>query len=205
MPWDLGDVVRIEDVQNRGAETFRNVYFYEITSLTGTVTGQEILTTFQNVVVVPVVDVQQEQTVHSLLKIDNVTDGLSFAELPLTSVEGNLTGAPVPTFVAMSFKLLRGSKLTRNGFKRIYGPDEQNVTGNNLENSFFTGPLYQAVLNALEANLPVSGSSGSATLTPVIASRPTPSRPSYLTQPVIGVEGEKALTSQVSRKAGVGE
>lgn len=205
MPYIAGDILRIEDVQLALGQTIRNVYFYEITETTGVVEAEDILLAFSVDVLRDVCGIQSTSIEHTSLKVDNVTDELSFGEIALETLVGEQPGAIMPTYVAFSFKLLRSSKLTRNGFKRIAGVPEDQVGGNFVEVPFRTSTEMTDVIAALQADIPFSTPEGSGSMRPVIASRPTPTRDFYVTQPVVGVELQAAITSQVSRKAGVGE
>lgn len=205
MPYILGDLLRFEDVQTMVSVTIRNAYFYEISELTGTVVESEILQAFVDGIIAPVTGIQHTSLEHTLAKLDNITDGLSFAETDLTGFEGVVMDAALPTYSAYSFKLLRGSKVTRNGFKRIAGPTEESVATNFLTSAFRDGVAAQAVIAAMASTLTVTGVDGTATLLPVIAGRPIAPSTSYRTQPVLGVQLQNAISTQVSRKAGRGE
>lgn len=60
------------------------------------------------------------------LEIDNLTDGVSFAS-NTSSASGGTAGNPLPAFNAMTIKLNRATKITRNGSKRVAGLLEQNT------------------------------------------------------------------------------
>jgi len=205
MPWVNGDVVRIEAVQTYLGSTVRNVYFYQLQNVSGTVDAPSIVTDWQVQVLSYVVQIQSASVDYVAVKLDNVTDGLSFFEVALTATSGAQSGATINSFTAYSFKLLRGSKLTRNGFKRICGVTEDNVNGNQIIQTFFDSQAYIDAANAFGDTVNVTDTSGTADFVPVIASRPTATRPGYLVQPVVDVEAQQFLTTQVSRKAGRGE
>lgn len=60
------------------------------------------------------------------LELLNLTDGLEFADIP-SGATGSVAGSPLPAFNAMTVKLNRATRLTRNGSKRIAGLLEQNT------------------------------------------------------------------------------
>lgn len=205
MPYVTGDVVRIGVLQRVQGVNARNVFHYEITQTDGNATADELLAAFQNAVVAPLAAIQSTSVEYRTLTVDNLTDGLSFGERALFSVEGNVGGPPHPTTVAFGFRLLRGSKLTRSGFKRFVGVVEDQTGGNVYQPAFLSGVELSAVIDALGQPV-VSGAPGvDLSMRPVIVGKNRPTPLGFVFQPVVGVEFQDIVTTQVSRKPGRGE
>lgn len=205
MPYAINDIVQVTMTGISLNETTRNVFHYRVTDANGSTTAQNLLEAFQNAVVAPLMNILSVDTEVRLLEIDNLTDGLSFGELPLFSVEGNVAGSVMPSYVVVGYKLLRSSKITRNGFKRFSGVVEADVTGNLMTSTFVNSAANQAVIDALGSEI-VTGQAGvAASMFPVILGRRPGQTPPFVTQDVAGVELQRNITSQNSRKPGRGE
>jgi len=104
-----------------------------------------------------------------------------------------------PGGTALSFKLIRSNRTTRNGSKRIGGIGDDiidDTTGASLSSQ----PGIAAIENAFESPFPVTVSgSASCTLRPVIVRRPATGLPVSVFQRVSACEF-RGIGSQVSRK-----
>lgn len=67
-----------------------------------------------------------QDMVFNSLELLNLSDGLEFADIP-SGQAGVKIGSPLPAFNAMTIKLNRSTRLTRNGSKRIAGLLESNT------------------------------------------------------------------------------
>lgn len=139
MALNIGDIVKVTDVQNFLGQEVLNVYFYEVTAapeVAGDNTPYEqICASFNADVRIYALPIQSVQLTHSVTRVDNLTNGLDFAEVAV-SVAGQDNGAPLASFYALNFILRRTTKLTRNGSKRLAGITENNVDGNGWSNSY---------------------------------------------------------------------
>lgn len=131
-----------------------NVYFYRVTSITGLDdTYKAILCDwFTDHVVVPILDIQTDAIIHDGLFFENLTNGVDILSYTTDYPAGGqiLSVDTMPPFVAWSFQLLRESRATGNGYKRIGGVPEANVT-NGVR--FGLDTEIHAVEDALKADI----------------------------------------------------
>lgn len=205
------DIIRFTVNQTIGATVVRNVDYrrYDDTGMGGN-TYAEIALAYANAWTANVLQLSQAiPVVFVELVLDNVTNGLDFFTLPVVS-SGVEIGELLPNFVAIPIKQNRETKLTRNGSKRIAGLVESRVNGNilaltgaqilGLEDMFGTPVLVLAppAVNAAELAPVIVG----RTLNPVTGQYELDlGRISNVTSALVG----GFVTSQVSRKRGVGE
>lgn len=128
----LGDIIRITDRQTLLGQQVLNVYFYRVQSLTG-ITGDYLdlfASTFQDVVLDDVKNIQHVELQHVGLFLENITNGVDIAEYTDGFPQGGMIdgGDVMPPFVSFGFQLLRESRTTRNGYKRFGGVPEDSVT-----------------------------------------------------------------------------
>ena len=196
----IGDVIQIRDCQTLLNKELCNIFYYLVAAWTGNATPEDILTVFESSIVPAMADVQGVELVHTDLRMDNISNGLDFADLAI-NVPGTRVGAPVlPTYVAASFRLNRGSKITRPGFKRIGGIQEDQVSNNNFANVDPAAVAFAAILSVdVVINIP---NPASGTLRPVIVGRNVDG--TFDLQRLNVVTSASALlniSTQVSRKA----
>lgn len=148
----VNDIIQITDVQTYLGQTMLNVYFYRIEELGSAVSYEDITNLFQTQIVLNVVPVQNNNCVHTSAIVKNLTNGLDLFE-DVSTTPGTVSTESGPSFVALSFRLVRSSLATRHGSKRIGGLDETVYAGNSLAIAFNTavatiatkigGPLLQ--------------------------------------------------------------
>lgn len=142
-------------------------------------------------------------TAANLTQVDvlNLTNGLDIFSKGY-NLNGLRPGAVMPSFTAWSFQFLRGSRLTRHGWKRFVGVSEDDTTGNDP-----TGTI-EAILNTSAAEMfqgvVRSGTAEDFTLTPIIIGRTLVAGVYELDLTKINTVTSvvfSALTTQNSRKA----
>ena len=200
---NTGDLLQVTDFQSYLGEVCLNVYYYRWFSAPalGTEYLEAIWDEVRSEVIDQVVKLQVEQVVHTNLQVKNLSNGVDFYEDD--PVRTGLIDAPdseiLPSYVALGFKLIRDSLVTRNGSKRVVGVPEGNVSGNTYVGA---GIDIEDVENAFVAQLEVGIVTVAA---PVIVKRPipTPAGTSYLYSSVNGC-AFTGMSTQNTRKAGRG-
>lgn len=127
----INDVLRFTDIQTLLGETALNVYFYKVNVITGL--GGDYLDTlgawFRDTVLPPIVALQVTGLEHTELFMENLTNGIDIEHFvtgyPVVGEQAG--GVELPPFVTYSFQLLRETRSTRNGAKRIAGVSSANV------------------------------------------------------------------------------
>jgi hypothetical protein len=114
----------------------------------------------------------------------------SAASIPV----GTRAGESLPSYVAIGFRLGGTTKETRSGAKRFGGQTETDIAGNTPTTA------YAAVLDGFAPTLTQSVFDGLNTYQPVILSRPTPTRGTFLVNPIIVATRNLFVTTQNSRK-----
>lgn len=125
-----GSLFEIKDIQSRGTDQFLNVYWYYIDIPPGTLAASAVATAWETIFSVWLPPVQPSTVLHDVIAVDEVTSGSNWIERPSVVPNGSLLGTPLASFVSASIKLLRATKDTRNGWKRIPAGDEDTASGN---------------------------------------------------------------------------
>lgn len=199
----LGDLIQITDFQTYLGQAVLNVYYYRIVAALGITDAgyTAMLEWFEENVVTPVSEIQSEFLLHDTLELRNLSNGLDIATL-ITGVNGTGTSADsaLPSYVTVSYKLVRESLATRNGAKRFGGIVEEHVEGNTWElaGSSFDLAIAEALAMDYEAGLALVAE-------PIIVKRPidVPVGTTY-TYSSIGSAIFTRLGTQNTRKAGRG-
>lgn len=149
---------------------------------------------------------QSNTVVGGTLSVENLTDGLTFAEIPLVGT-GAMTGDVAPAFVAAGIKLTRTNKTTRSGAKRIPGMVEAVIENGQFIPGYITGQLEPLATALAEPQLATMGSGETVQIAPIIIGRKEdpPGSGRYVydftrVQAVAGWTINPTATSQVSRK-----
>lgn len=167
----IGDILRFTVKGTLHGEDLVNVFFYEIAlGSTGSLIElnmiQEWASEFQSGVVG---SLSNELEYQSLL-IENLTNGLTFAEEPI-SVQGGSSSPALPSSVALAVRLLRSSKVTRNGAKRFAGLGESAVDGNDVTLGGANIAAIEGFCGSLLILTDYDGNGSNANLEPVIVGR----------------------------------
>lgn len=166
---DHEDIVQVIDEQELNGERILNIFYYIVSVFTAGVTLLELLLEFRDIVVVPMRAIQHVDLEHIKLHANNLTNGLDEEDLVMGLAGTDSAGEALNTFTAAAFTLIVGSKLTRNGSKRIAGISEGRVTGN-----IYTGGagLDEDLSDAMSEVLQVSGTpSGELDAYPAVIGR----------------------------------
>lgn len=193
----VGDILKITACQNLFNETVCNVFYYIVAAWTGNLDLDDVLDEFVTTVGSPISEIQSDDLTWSQLHLDNVTNGIEFADKDTGLPVGQETGDSAPSYVAMAFKLNRATGVTRNGAKRFAGLNEGTMAANNW--SLYQSVNAQDVQTALASNLILDVNDE---LEPVIVGR-LPSGGLDLTKinPIASATARQKVSSQVSRKA----
>ena len=209
----IGNIIKITDFQSFLGQLMENVYFYRLTAVPaaddGFTVDETICNKFNADVRLLVLPLQESSCQHTITRMDNLSDGVSFAEVSAPAV-GTISGDPEPSFMAYNFVLRRSSKITRNGSKRIGGLDEGGVSGNGITT---VGPALTALGTAMAAPLSYAvGGVATPFAEPVIVGRVKVALPDggfdYVLDLAkinpIASAAFTAVSTQRSRKAGKG-
>lgn len=190
------------DVQTLLNQVVLNVYYYRVTSITGVAQGGYALfdTWFQANVMTPVRAIQNQALVHTGLQIRNLSNGLDYYEnsFSLAGTQSESVGTVMPPNVCWTFRLVRESLATRNGYKRYAGVSE-GLVANGV--SALTATPANNVINALKADYV----EGAVTIAePVIPKRPILVPAGNYVYASIGDAQFRGLGTQNTRKIGRG-
>lgn len=171
MAISIGDIIQIKDIQSYLGQLTLNVFMYQVVSLPTPVPPDSLEVTFLKEFRVKVAQriaaEQHEQVIHTLLRLDNLSDGVSFGEYNPVLV-GSLIGDTAPSFNAFNFILRRETALTRNGSKRMGGLAENSITGNSVN---LTAPRIADLEEAMSDTLSSGVGLDPDTAIPVIVGR----------------------------------
>lgn len=195
-----GDVIQIVDRQLLQAQRMLNVYFYSVGAVVGDPSLQAVSDQFVTDVVTPVKALQHSSLTHDGIQIDNLSSAVEFGLFPITEV-GGLAGNVMPVFTAIAVKLLRTTKITRNGSKRFAGINEESIIGGLLS---ISAPTEAALEAAMSIILLVVDGGSTVDLTPVIVGRDPLGGLDLLKLNVIADGDVQGVSTQNSRKLGRG-
>jgi len=122
----VGDLYRTKHFQSLAGQQILNVYYFEQT--VGSGGAQDLNLAFTLDVLPKVKANQSSQVLHTFLESESLDDPGDFATLSLGNSPGDDGTAFMPTFVAWGFQMVRATKTTRHGYKRIAGMVESKVT-----------------------------------------------------------------------------
>lgn len=192
MTWLNNDVVQITANYALDGEPMSCVFHYELQQDSD---ATEILTEFDNIVAAGMRSVQSSSLQWTSLKMKNITNGASEAELtynpPSTGVR---PGEYLPTYSAYGFKLVRSTTATDSGAKRVGGCAESDVQGNVPEASVVPALQALATIFATPVAFPVGGGD----MVPIIYR--APSGPDPEVRNVVQSGLFMRMTTQNSRK-----
>jgi hypothetical protein len=123
-----GDIIRLVVASHTtaNAQPALNVFWYQVGELTGAIDTPDTLKATAGQMFVHLATnmaaVQSNALVYDSALLDNMTNLIDTAEyVPLTAFTGSLAYVSNPTQLALSFKLVRTNRTTRNGSKRVGG------------------------------------------------------------------------------------
>lgn len=200
----LGDFLSFDIKYHVLGQECHNVFYYRVTSITGLAGDYlTVLNTWMlDNLVAAMVGVQGNHVDYDDVTGKNLTNALDFAVNTSASV-GTLSSSAtsrLPSWMTMSFKLLRESLATRNGWKRISGMIESQADENSWNVS---GAPITAIQDAFADDVTI----GIATIAePVILKRPLPAivPNTHIYSSIGGCTFRTLIGSQGTRKPGVG-
>jgi len=152
----IGDIIKVTANQRAQGQLCQNVFFYRVEDIPSGVdpsTMYEYIAMRFNVVWgILIRGVQSTDCLHTVYRVDNVTNGVDFGEITINGA-GNVGGDPMPSFNAFNVLLRRTTGVTRNGSKRLGGLPESASTGNQINwtsgvkadvEALFAAPLVTA-------------------------------------------------------------
>lgn len=120
----VGDVIRIRGCQVLLGESLCNVFYYVVSIWTGNLTLDDVLDEFRAVVVSILTGKQTNDLEWTDMNADNLNDPDEFVERPITQF-GSSIDQTMPAYVAFGVQLVRTTKQTRHGGKRLAGFGEE--------------------------------------------------------------------------------
>lgn len=193
----VGDVIRVRGCQTLLGETLCNVFYYVVAVWTGNLDLDDFLDEFRATVLWDIANKQCNDLTWTDINADNLNDPDEFVERPITQ-PGLVEGDVMPAYIAFGCQLVRTTKQTRHGGKRIAG-----MAANNWTDGVFA-PLTattDAIEDALEASIDIDPGGGNVILAhPVIVKtgllgQPDPSVTNLVKQAIV-----RRDTTQNSRK-----
>lgn len=199
----VGDIVRVNACGTYLGQDACNVIYLVVGVWTGNVTLESALAQYATEWANRFKTIQHNEFSWVKFTLDNVTNPAEGAEfVPDPPIEGDKSGEAMPPFVSLSFRMNRGNRLTRNGYKRIAGLAEGDVT----EGLFILGAGANAAsVSAIETFLTQPFGDGDFIFDSVIVGRdedgaPDLGRINFPTSTQVQV----AVTTQNTRKFGRG-
>jgi len=202
-------VYQLIDTQVVDGQTALNVYFYRLDIVSAGNVAQELVTSWIAGVLPSVVAIQTGNVSHISVGAKNLFNE-SEAYTELVSEAGTSGGEMMNTFSAVGFRLIGDNAAVRDGQKRFVGVDESSAV-----NGVITGAGYLAAVDTLAGDLVADLSIGleDNALTPVIVKRildglvyRLPATPEEaIVSVLLDALYNVYITSQTSRKVGVGE
>lgn len=126
----VGDILRYTFKGTYLGQEIINVFFWRIketddNNVSLFATCDEISAQFRS----QVLNLLSEKLNYTSIEVDNLTDGLEYAEYGM-DISGTSLADAMPSYVCLGVKLNRLSKVTRNGSKRFCGVTENKATDN---------------------------------------------------------------------------
>lgn len=166
-----GDVIRITTKASLQGQEVLNVFFYNINiDDTPGVNLSELGVQWGVGFDTSIVTALSSQLTYQNIILENLTDGFEFSEGTYTAT-GDADGQPLPVHDTVSVKLLRSSKLTRNGRKSFSGLTENQNDNGNLGMSALQISEIESFLGQPFTYLDPNDNSLTAILQPVIVGR----------------------------------
>lgn len=195
-------IYEIKDYQTAGGQEILNVWHYRGTGLYNPV-AEIVATAFATDVITQILTTQNTGVVHTSVEVTELTSVSNFFTLSLSGYTGGVTGSNMAQFLAYSLRMVRTTRDTRGGWKRIVGLIEENVTGGTFTAGFLSD--IDDVAAAAADFLAV----GIGSLTPIILSKRYSELPvrellpvdEWYFNDVSNVLAINRITTQNSRKA----
>lgn len=204
MAASLGDFLQFDIRSHYLAQECHNILHYRVVSITG-LAGDYLSvmnTWILDNLVAEFVNIQNSGVEYDDVTAKNLTNGLDFAVASSASVGtvSSTDATRLPSWLNFSFKKIRESLATRNGWVRLTGIAESQHSGNDIT---VTGGVVADIENAISQDVVI----GIATIAePVILKRPLPTivPNTHIYSSVGDCIMNTKIGSQGSRKPGVG-
>lgn len=139
MPTTSTGLYEVTLEMNAGGQPLKSVFHYLATL--GQDDDQDLIAAaFDEDVAPAIANIMNTNIQLDFIRAANLTGDLADAVIPSTVSAGQVVGSNMAAFTAAPFRLVRTTKETRNGSKRIPGMIEENVNG-----AIFTGPFFTAM------------------------------------------------------------
>jgi len=179
-----------------------NVFYYRAFDTEGAIELLEAIAAFVTVVIEVVKVIQRVSYVWDTVVMEDLTDGVTFATSAI-NVPGTYTdGASGQSFAAAGYRLLRQSKVTRNGYKRFGGLGVSIMSGNAWAGTAST--ILGNVATALQSTINIASGGDSTKLLPVIVGRTVDGEPDLTRWQQFVAQLQSVPTTQNTRKPGKG-
>lgn len=181
---------------------FSNMYGQEMTNVfhyadpLGTGSAEDLASAFDTLHLAAIKLAVSSEVSFSRVDVINYGDTSDFHSMPVTGT-GTMSGAAMPSYVAVSLQYIRSDRAVRNGFKRFAGVLEGDTIDNDLLASSVT--RYTNLALVLEDDL-ISGSNVYAPV--ILRTAKAPATGNYFPVESYSINGVvvKGLTTQTSRK-----
>ena len=206
----IGNIWQVLDEQEYMEQKCVNVYFYHDTTPLGSGTAFELAALFLSEVQPGIVECQNNLVTHTGLTVKSLFDPDDRYAVAYSSpgLLAHGDGA-MPTFNAWAFRMNTNTGSVRPGHKRIVGLREQDTAGGAANGATIASALTVA---AAAMGLALDGSTWGSAYVPVVVKRiltplgyalPENTLDAVFAR-VVSVAWEALITSQVSRKIGLG-
>lgn len=206
----FGDIYELIDVQTLAGQTVLNVYFYRQNNLAVTADAQDLIDSYVGQVLPEVAGVQTDNVLHTEIRCRNLFNPVDNAVEAISVAGADTSNEGMTNFDAVGYALSQNNGSVKNGAKRYAGLPEGAQNDGVIDE-----PVYIALLTTLAAALTGTLDVGIVgTWLPIIVKRIAEGGGDYRLPANAGeaVFGEiisavfnPVVTSQVSRKLGVGE
>jgi hypothetical protein len=146
-----GNHYELIDKQISQSQILLNVYCYE--QISGSGGAEELANTWETEVLPAVLDIQSANVGHTNIIVNNLDDLSDFFDKGLTGQNGSVSGDMLPVYDAFVLKMVRGTRASRNGWKRIPGVAESAQHDGIVGSTTFTalGTLAGLLFDELDA------------------------------------------------------
>lgn len=206
MPTIVGEeVFELKDFQTIGTNSVLNVYAYKLRDGQPSPTAADVAAGFEADVITPMLPFQHDTLEHVNIEIRELLTDDNFADVP-TALFGTRLGDEEMNFVALSVKLNRDTRATRNGFKRIGGMIKADIA-QNLFTQAYVDDFVTALNNPM---LEIEAPSSTALLDLVILRKTAPGSPVILPEDewdwngVTSISASRTVKHQTTRLVGRG-
>ena len=199
MPSVVNELFKVTMSGSYVSQVWNNVFWYYNTTGVGNLNLPNVADSFDSEVTPDMAAAMNANVTLTNIRVAHVNGELADYNRTPSVTSGTNAGADCPPFIAAGIRLLRTTKETRNGYKRIVGMVEEDMTATTWLGGYQT--LLSNLATAIEEALDMGGSLDN--LDPVIVRTVTPT--SWVYNPLAGTQIVARPTTQNSRKVGTGQ